>query len=140
MGSIISNSAAETFALAAAVAEELRDGDIIALCGDLGAGKTHFVKGLAAGMGCSGEEVSSPTFTLVHEYSGCRVPLYHFDFYRLEDEGELLAIGFDDYLGRPGVLAIEWADRFPRLLPRNTRWFDLRALDGDRREIAERLP
>ena len=109
---------------------------MLALDGDLGAGKTHFVKGIAAGLGCDGD-VTSPTFTLVHEYTGGRLPLFHFDFYRLESEDETLRLGLDDYLGSGGVLVIEWAGKFSALLPRGTRRFRLRAGDGDIREITE---
>ena len=142
MATIISHSPAETFAHGRALAATLRAGDVLALDGDLGAGKTHFVKGIAAGLGCEGD-VTSPTFTLVHEYTGGRLPLFHFDFYRLDSEDETLRIGLDDYLGGGGVLVIEWAGKFPALLPRGTRWFRLRAVtgsakgDGDVREITE---
>jgi tRNA threonylcarbamoyladenosine biosynthesis protein TsaE len=100
----------------------LRRGDVLALCGDLGAGKTHFVKGLAAAL-APAAAVTSPTFTLIHEYLGGRLPLYHFDFYRLEDEDEALKIGLDEYLDGDGVCVIEWADKFPHLLPAQTRWY-----------------
>ena len=142
MATIISHSPAETFAHGRALAATFRAGDVLALDGDLGAGKTHFVKGIAAGLGCEGD-VTSPTFTLVHEYTGGRLPLFHFDFYRLDSEDETLRIGLDDYLGAGGVLVIEWAGKFPALLPRGTRWFRLRAVtgsakgDGDVREITE---
>jgi tRNA threonylcarbamoyladenosine biosynthesis protein TsaE len=95
---------------------------VLALCGDLGAGKTHFVKGLAVGLN-SDAAVTSPTFTLIHEYLGGRLPLYHFDFYRLEDEDEALKIGLDEYLHGDGVCVIEWADKFPELLPTETQWY-----------------
>ena len=136
MASIISHSPAETFAHGRSLAETLRAGDVLALDGELGAGKTHFVKGIAAGLGCTGD-VTSPTFTLVHEYTGGRLPLFHFDFYRLESEDETLRIGLDDYLGAGGILVIEWAGKFPALLPSATRWFHLRAGEGDVREIGE---
>lgn len=136
MATIISHSTEETFAHGRALAGSLRAGDVLALDGDLGAGKTHFVKGIAAGLGCDGD-VTSPTFTLVHEYTGGRLPLFHFDFYRLETEDETLRLGLDDYLGADGVLVIEWAGKFPALLPVHTRWFRLRAGDGDVREIEE---
>ncbi|MEO6786119.1 MAG: tRNA (adenosine(37)-N6)-threonylcarbamoyltransferase complex ATPase subunit type 1 TsaE [Chthoniobacteraceae bacterium] len=142
MVTIISHSPAETFAHGRALAASLRAGDVLALDGDLGAGKTQFVKGVAAGLGCTGD-VTSPTFTLVHEYTGGRVPLFHFDFYRLESGDEALRIGLDDYLGEDGVIVIEWAGKFPALLPAGTRWFRLRvpvgnaASDGDMREIEE---
>ena len=142
MATIISHSPAETFANGRALAATLRAGDVLALDGDLGAGKTHFVKGIAAGLGCEGD-VTSPTFTLVHASPARRLPLFHFDFYRLDSEDETLRIGLDDYLGGGGVLVIEWAGKFPALLPRGTRWFRLRAVtgsakgDGDVREITE---
>jgi tRNA threonylcarbamoyladenosine biosynthesis protein TsaE len=103
-------------------AATLRRGDVLALCGDLGAGKTHFVKGLAATLGTEAA-VTSPTFTLIHEYVGGRIPLYHFDFYRLDDEDEALKIGLDEYLDGDGVCVIEWADKFKGLLPAHTQWF-----------------
>jgi len=132
MATTISQSADETIAHGRAHAAALRRGDILALCGDLGAGKTHFVKGLAAALGATAS-VTSPTFTLIHEYLGGRLPLYHFDFYRLEDEDEALKIGLDEYLNGDGVCVIEWGDKFPGLLPAHTQWlrFSHRA-DGAR--------
>ena len=121
MATTISASADETVALGRAVAATLRRGDVLALCGELGAGKTHFVKGLAAGLGTP-SSVTSPTFTLIHEYPGGRLPLYHFDFYRLDDADAALRIGLDEYLFGDGVCVIEWAEKFPALLPPHTRW------------------
>lgn len=103
------------------VAATLQRGDVLALRGDLGAGKTHFVKGLVAGLGAE-TAVTSPTFTLIHEYPGGRFPIYHFDFYRLDDEDEALKIGLDEYLYGDGACVIEWAEKFPALLPPHTRW------------------
>ena len=117
----ISHSPAETIALARTLAATLRRGAVLALSGDLGAGKTHFVKGLAAGLGTAAS-VTSPTFTLLHEYPGGRLPLYHFDFYRLDDADEALRIGLDEYLDGDGACVIEWAEKFPALLPPHTRW------------------
>ena len=105
---IISNSEAETEAAGAAFARELPDGAVVALCGDLGAGKTAFVRGMARGMGI-GARVSSPTFTIVNEYLGVR-ELYHFDMYRLNSSDELFDIGWEDYLSRGGVCAVEWSE------------------------------
>ena len=121
MATTISQSVEETVAYGQAVAATLRRGDVLALCGDLGAGKTHFVKGIASGLR-SDAAVTSPTFTLIHEYLGGRLPVYHFDFYRLEDEDEALKIGLDEYLEGDGVCLIEWGDKFPALLPPHTRW------------------
>ena len=134
MDTIISNSPEQTFALGRDYAVRLRAGDVVALDGDLGAGKTQFIKGLGAGLGHDGQ-VTSPTFTLVHEYTGGRLPLFHFDFYRLESADEALRIGLDDYLGAGGVIAIEWAGKFPAVLPKETHWLRFRAGDGDERTI-----
>lgn len=134
MDTIISNSPEQTFAAGRDFATRLRAGDVVALDGDLGAGKTQFIKGLAAGLGHDGE-VTSPTFTLVHEYTGGRMPLFHFDFYRLDSDDEALRIGLDDYLGARGIVAIEWAGKFPAVLPRETHWLRFRAGDGDARTI-----
>ena len=136
MATTISASADETIALGRTVAATLRRGDVLALCGDLGAGKTHFVKGLAAGLGATAS-VTSPTFTLIHEYPGGRLPLYHFDFYRLDDEDEALKIGLDEYLDGDGACVIEWADKFPALLPPHTRWLRFTHREDGAREIKE---
>jgi tRNA threonylcarbamoyladenosine biosynthesis protein TsaE len=134
MATIISHSAEETFRAGCAEAERLRGGDVLALTGELGAGKTQWVKGLAAGLG-SDATVTSPTFTLIHEYGGGRLPLYHVDCYRLEKPEELLAIGMDDYMDGRGVLVIEWADKFPELMPATARWVRFKIGEGDEREI-----
>jgi tRNA threonylcarbamoyladenosine biosynthesis protein TsaE len=133
---IISRSPADTVALGRQVAAEVREGEVIALAGELGAGKTQFVKGLAEGLGHR-DAVTSPTFTLIHEYRGGRLPLYHFDFYRAVNEDEILRLGFDDYLRNDGVLVIEWADKFPAILPARTRWFHFRFAADDLREITQ---
>lgn len=109
-------------------------GTVLGLHGDLGAGKTELVKGLAAGLG-SDDPVSSPTFTLVHEYRGGRLPVFHFDWYRLERAGELEEIGFYDYLDRRGVMVIEWAGRFPSELPPGTQHVYLSFLTADTRKV-----
>ena len=106
------NSEAETQALAREIAATLEAGDVLLLAGDLGSGKTTFVKGLAAGLGIDPAEVSSPTFTLVHEYRGGGLTLYHVDLYRLQPE-EVDDLGLDE-LTEAGVTAIEWPDRLPR--------------------------
>ena len=99
----------------------VKPGSVIALVGGLGAGKTHWTKGFAAGLG-STADVTSPTFGLVHEYSGGRLPVFHFDFYRLASAAELIALGWDEYLDQSGVIIAEWGDKFPELLPSNTIW------------------
>jgi tRNA threonylcarbamoyladenosine biosynthesis protein TsaE len=126
VASITSHSPAETFDAGRAFAGSLRPGDIVGLCGELGAGKTHFVKGIAAGLG-SAAAVLSPTFTLVHEYRDGRMPIFHIDFYRLETPGEAAQIGLDECLDAGGVTVIEWAEKFPELLPPETRWVTIRA-------------
>ena len=117
---------AATHALGRALGEAARPGQIIGLTGDLGAGKTHLAKGLVAGLGCA-SEVTSPTFTLVHEYRGGRLPVFHLDFYRLDAPEELHGLGWDDILDENGVVIIEWADKFPGLLPAGTQWVELSA-------------
>ncbi|MFC7337408.1 tRNA (adenosine(37)-N6)-threonylcarbamoyltransferase complex ATPase subunit type 1 TsaE [Haloferula chungangensis] len=114
------------------VAAELGAGSVLGLVGGLGAGKTHFSKGLASGLGFSGS-VTSPTFSLVHEYRGGRLPVFHFDFYRLDSAEALLGIGWDEFLDDGGVVIAEWADLYPELMPEETRWlrFEVRP-DGSR--------
>lgn len=102
-------SEAETEALAAELAGALKAGDVLALDGDLGAGKTAFTRGLARGLGYEGR-VTSPTFTVVNEYLGGRLALFHFDLYRLSSPDELFDIGWEDYLGRGGVCCVEWSE------------------------------
>ncbi len=134
MATFTSHSVAETIAHARAWAAALQPSDVVALVGDLGAGKTHFVKGLVAGCG-SDAAVTSPTFTILHEYRGGRLPIFHFDFYRLEDRAAAERIGFEDCLEEGGVAVIEWADRFPELLPARTHWVRLVAGKGTARLI-----
>jgi len=136
VATFISNNAAETIAFARDWAASLAPNDVVALVGDLGAGKTHFVKGLVLGLGSS-EEVTSPTFTLLHEYRGGRLPVFHFDFFRLQQQSEIDEIGFDEYLNEGGAVIIEWADRFPQALPAGTRWLRIEALSEDKRTITE---
>jgi tRNA threonylcarbamoyladenosine biosynthesis protein TsaE len=102
------------------LAGRLVPGSVLALSGDLGAGKTHFAKGVVEALGADPSGVTSPTFTLVHEYRGGRLPVFHFDFYRLDAASELQQIGWDDYLNEDGVLLVEWADRFPEVFPQGS--------------------
>jgi tRNA threonylcarbamoyladenosine biosynthesis protein TsaE len=111
-----STSEADTRAIAVTLAGGLAAGTVLLLSGDLGAGKTAFVRGLADGLGIDAGEVTSPTFTLVHEYRGGRLPLIHVDLYRLE-RADLDEIGLDDDLAAQGVVAIEWAERLTRRIP-----------------------
>ena len=105
----LSNAPGETEALGQALAQQLRPGTVIAYEGDLGAGKTAFTRGLARGLGCR-ESVTSPTYTIVNEYLGGRLPLFHFDMYRLSCADDLWDIGWEDYLDRGGVCAVEWSE------------------------------
>ena len=105
----ITNSPAETEAIGAALGKILTPGTVIAYRGDLGAGKTAFTRGLAKGLGCR-EIVTSPTYTIVNEYLGGRLPLFHFDMYRLRSADDLWDIGWEDYLDRGGVCAVEWSE------------------------------
>lgn len=124
----------ETMAYAEQLATGMKSGVVVGLVGDLGAGKTHFVKGLARGLG-SEAAISSPTFTLVHEYSDGACPLYHFDFYRVDHLQEIDAIGWDEYLDQAGIVVVEWADRFPELMPTNTQWWQIEILAEEERNI-----
>ena len=105
----ITNSPAQTEAIGAALGKILKPGTVIAYRGDLGAGKTAFTRGLALGLG-STELVTSPTYTIVNEYLGGRMPLFHFDMYRLASSDDLWDIGWEDYLDRNGVCAVEWSE------------------------------
>ena len=130
----VTSTPGETKSIAAEFARNLPAGTVLSLVGDLGAGKTEFVKGLAIGLGFGGD-VTSPTFTILHEYRGGRLALFHMDFYRLQDERELDEIGLDDYLRAGGVCAIEWGDKFPQRLPIETVTVRIITVDGDQREV-----
>jgi tRNA threonylcarbamoyladenosine biosynthesis protein TsaE len=134
VASFISNSPAETEEFGRQCAGDAVAGSVFALTGELGTGKTQFVKGFVAGLG-SDAAVTSPTFTLVHEYSGGRLPAYHFDFFRLEDRPSAARLGLDEYLFGDGVSVIEWADKFPELLPKHTTWIAFEAKSEDARAI-----
>ena len=127
----VTRSEAETASVAGALAATLVAGDVILLSGNLGAGKTAFVRGLAEGLGIDAEDVSSPTFTLVHEYRGGRLTLYHVDLYRLE-KAATDDLGLEEL--HRGVLAIEWPDRLSHQLP-GARRVSIEILDGDERRI-----
>ncbi len=116
--------AAATLAFGRSVGESVEAGEVIALVGNLGAGKTTLTQGIMQGLGYE-QEVTSPTFSLVQEYLGGRLDVFHFDFYRVEEEHELIDLGWDDYLDRPGLVIVEWPALHPDLLPKNTRWLKL---------------
>lgn len=112
---VITNSPEETKELGKKIGKYLGSGDVVSLVGDLGAGKTHLVKGIALGLGVK-DEVNSPSYTLIHEYGG-RVPLYHFDVYRLEELWQMEDLGYEEYFFGDGVCVIEWGDKISELLP-----------------------
>ena len=130
---IISNSEAETVRAGEMLGNTLVPGAVVALHGGLGAGKTAFTRGIAMGLGI-GENVSSPTFTIVNEYPG-KVPLFHFDMYRLENEEELFDIGWDDYLVRGGACVVEWSEKVPGAFPPETIAVHIQNLGGDSRRL-----
>ena len=132
----ISKNAEETVEAGRVYGREARKGDVFALTGDLGAGKTQFVKGFVAALESSAE-VTSPTFVLIHEYADGRLPVYHFDFYRLENRDAVLRLGFDEYVFGDGVSVIEWADRHPDLIPDEAKWLSFEIKSEEVRVIAE---
>ena len=139
---IVTRSPDETHALGVNWGKQAQLGWIIGLVGDLGAGKTHLVKGLAKGLGVT-SRVQSPTFTLVHEYTGGRCPLFHLDLYRLENDAAIRGAGLDQYLyQQAGVTVIEWADRWPELdalkqqTKRHYRMVQLEPIDEFERRIS----
>lgn len=135
----ISNSVEETIAAGREYGQNARRGEVFALTGDLGAGKTQFVKGFVAGLGSSAE-VTSPTFVLVHEYEDGRLPVYHFDFFRLDRSDAVLRLGFDDYVFGEGVSLIEWADRYSTLIPDHAKWLSFELESENVRVIREAGP
>ena len=132
---IISRSPDDTRRAAARLAPALRPGAVLAVHGDLGAGKTCFIQGLAEALGVQ-VAVASPTYTLIHEYQG-RLPFYHADLYRLDDPEEAVRAGLEDYLYGAGVTAIEWAERAAALLPPNTIHIHLSAGDQTNERVID---
>ena len=129
----ITHSPEETERLGAALAQLLTAGDLIAYRGDLGAGKTAFTRGLAKGLGCR-ETVTSPTYTIVNEYLSGRLPLFHFDMYRLASSDDLWGIGWEDYLDRGGVCAVEWSENVDDAME-GAVWVTVETLAEDCRRI-----
>jgi tRNA threonylcarbamoyladenosine biosynthesis protein TsaE len=134
-----SRSEQDTAAMGRELGSTLAAGDVVLLHGDLGAGKTAFVRGLAEGLGVDSQEVSSPTFTLVQEYRGGRLPLFHVDLYRLNDPREIDDLGLDE-IAEDGVLAIEWAERAPRPPRQAIRIRIEHAGESERRIVIGRQP
>lgn len=130
----ISNSPAETEAIAETFANELSGGEVIAFRGTLGLGKTCFVRGLARGLGFDGE-VNSPTFALMNEYVGGRLNLYHFDMYRISGWEDLYSTGYFEYIELGGVLAVEWSENIDGVLDANTIFIEIERIDDTKRKI-----
>ena len=133
---LVSESVADTLAIGRRLGAALAAGDVIALVGPLGAGKTHLTKGIAEGAGVAdAREVNSPTFVLVNEYAA-RLPIYHVDAYRLSGEEELAALGFAEMCSGAGAVIVEWADRVPGVLPADHLHITIHVADAERREFA----
>jgi len=130
---IITNSEDETMREGVKIGRKLKPGAVVALCGELGAGKTAFTRGLAEGLGIKAS-VTSPTFTIVNEYPG-EIPLFHFDMYRLESESELFDIGWDDYQDRGGVCVVEWSEKVPGAFFPDRIVVSIENLGGDSRRL-----
>ena len=131
------HSPQETRALGERLAQRLRAGDVLLLLGDLGAGKSEMTRGIARGLGVSGP-VASPSFTIMNLYQDGRVPLYHFDWYRLESAEELYEMGMDEYLGGDGIAVVEWPMRCEEAIPEDCLEVTIRPLEENEREITLR--
>ena len=134
MEKYITSSPEETEKLGFELGKKLRGGEVIAYRGGLGMGKTCFTRGLALGLGYTGE-VTSPTFALINEYLDGRLPLYHFDMYRISGWEDLYTTGFFEYLEQGGVIAAEWSENIENALPENTVTVSFKALGDEKREI-----
>ena len=130
----ITHSPAETEELGCRLGRTLRPGTVVAYFGGLGMGKTAFTRGLAQGLGCRGR-VTSPTFTIVNEYEGGRLPLFHFDMYRLNSADDLFDIGWEDYLARGGVCAVEWSEQVSGAVPEDAVLVDIARGEGENDRI-----
>jgi tRNA threonylcarbamoyladenosine biosynthesis protein TsaE len=139
MDTFISNSPAETEAIAAQLAPSLEPGTVLGLEGDLGAGKTQFVRGLARGLG-SDERVHSPTFSLLHSYSRGRLPLFHLDLYRLETDEQIMGAGLEEYFRPEGVAVIEWMDRWKGGKPEKFYRVQFEIISEHQRKIVVQSP
>jgi len=138
--STITSSAKETFAFAREIGEKLEEGDIVALSGELGSGKTCFTGGLARGLGVSDNyQITSPTFTLINEYPA-KCKLYHFDVYRLNDYSEMEDLGYEEYFAGSGVVVIEWAEKITQLIPETAIFINFDYIDDNKRKITIQGP
>ncbi len=129
-----SASVEETEALGAELVRQMPPGSVVAFTGDLGAGKTAFVRGMARGLGIP-HRVTSPTFTIVNEYEGGSLPLFHFDMYRLHSSEELFDIGWEDFLSRGGICAVEWSENIRDALEPDTIYIDIRRGEQDDQRV-----
>lgn len=129
-----SHSVNETIRAGSEFGKQLSPGDVVCLTGDLGAGKTHFIKGVASFFGVDPDKVNSPTYTLINEYSG-EIPVYHFDCYRLKHEQEALEIGAEEYFYGDGVCLVEWPEKIGSLIPDDAIWIKILHLSGSERDI-----
>lgn len=127
---INTNNVKETISLAENISSYLKKGDVLCLTGDLGTGKTHFSKGIAKGLEIK-ENITSPTFTILNEYTSGKIPLYHFDVYRVNDSEEILDIGFDEYVYGNGITLIEWANLIEVILPENFLHVKIEKIDNE---------
>lgn len=134
MSTYITNSPEETEELGFRLAKSLKGGEVVAFRGGLGMGKTCFTRGLARGLGFKGD-VTSPTFALINEYIGGRLPLYHFDMYRISGWEDLYSTGFFDYIEQNGVIAAEWSENIENVLPESTVTVTFVRLGDNKREI-----
>jgi tRNA threonylcarbamoyladenosine biosynthesis protein TsaE len=133
---IVTRDSEETYLLGKLLGEALRKGDVVALRGDLGSGKTVLTQGIARGIGVHCDDaVTSPTFTLVNEYPGRQMPLYHFDLYRLSDSADLEETGFEEYLQAGGVMVIEWAEKARDVISAEAFWIDFSYSDEKTRSL-----
>jgi len=132
---LVSNSPEETAQYAARFFRMLVSGDVVALYGVLGAGKTCFVRGVAQAAGVDPDDVTSPSFTLINEYPGGKLPIFHFDLYRLGDPGEFYSTGGEDYLSREGIVLIEWAEKGGEFIPRERYNIRFEVIDERRRRL-----
>ena len=131
---LLSHSPEDTEDIGARLAEQLGPGAVVAFTGELGAGKTAFTRGLARGLGVA-DRVTSPTFTIVNEYEGGRLPLFHFDLYRMDSPEELFDIGWEDYLARGGVCAVQWSEHAEGAFEEEPIWVDIRRGESDEQRI-----
>jgi len=133
---VITNSPEETIEFAKGLVKDLTPGDVFALTGELGAGKTCFVQGLAAGLGINKKYyINSPTFTIMNIYEGGSLPLYHFDWYRLNSENDASDLGVEEFFDGKGVSVVEWAEKFSGLLPKRTKLVKIEVIGETKRRI-----